>query len=260
MIKAIFQLILFLCIGYLALCVLMYALQRQLLYFPTSASNNAVQTVLDIPFDSQNIKVVATNTQYEKAVIYFGGNAENVYVSAVDMQPALTGFANYLVNYQGYGGSDGKPSEGLIYQTARQVYAHVKERHSTISLVGRSLGTGVAMELASQHAVDKVVLVTPYDSIANIAATHYPFLTVRWLIKDKFDSLSKSEKVNADVIMLVAGRDTIIPNKHSEKLHSALINRNLPSSADYRVFEFYDHNTIQQHPRFMELVYEFLVK
>ena len=256
------NILLILVTSYLFIVLAMYLLQRHLLYFPTSVPGKLNHEVITIESDDLKVKVVVSNTHYDKAVIYFGGNGENVYNSVSAMEDAFTDHAVYFVNYPGYGGSSGTPSEVTINQAANDVYAYVSKKHQSVALVGRSLGTGVAFNLASKHRVSHLILISPYDSIASVANTHYPFLPNSWLIKDRFDSESRADNVSGHILILIAEQDNVIPIKHSMKLKSAIEqNRNAQASKlrlESRLYKLSDHNNVHLHPEFMQDIRRFL--
>ncbi len=241
------------------MAALLYLLQRKMLYFPVPEPNNSAYHSIAIKSGDLIIKVVSVGTDTGHAVIYFGGNAESAWMSPSIMQAALSGYATYYVNYPGYGGSTGAPSETSILHAASDVYKYVSERHDKVSLVGRSLGTGVAVAVASNYQVASMVLISPYDSIASVAASHYPIFPTSLLVKDSFDSLSRSEQVNTNVLVLIASDDQIIPPKHSHNLVASLENAS-SSRVETQVLENYHHNNIDAHPSFDAYVKQFLVR
>src|SRR5262249_22796712 len=131
-------------------------------------------------------------------VIYFGGNAEEVSW-LLQESPRLAPWALLLVNYRGYGLSDGRPSESALYNDAVALYDWVTARPDTdarrIVFVGRSLGTGVATYLASQRTVSGVVLVSPYDNLVEVARGVYPYLPVDGLMRYRFDSAARAKRI-----------------------------------------------------------------
>ena len=156
-------------------------------------------------------------------IVYYGGNAEEVSWQAGEPWPADWSLA--LVNYRGYGQSEGKPSEQALFADAELVFDALAARADVdrlrIVLVGRSLGSGVATYVASRREVAGVVLISPYDSVTALAQRHYPFLPVRLLLKHPFDSLSRAPAIKAPLLAVVAERDGIIPPEHSQRLHDA---------------------------------------
>lgn len=208
------------------------------------------------------LNVIAVNRENEHAVIYFGGNGENVYNSSRVMNEAFTGKAVYYLNYPGYGGSAGLPTESNIIQAAKDLFRYVEKHHRSVALVGRSLGTGVAVNLASHFTVSHLVLVSPYDSIVNVANTHYPFLPNQLLIKDRFDSQSRAHKVTAKILIFAAERDEVIPIKHSLRLIEAFNSDVDLQTARQKVktytYHSFNHNNVHLHPDFMHRINHFL--
>jgi len=136
-------------------------------------------------------------------VIYFGGNAEEVSWVLPDLA-RLTGYPALVVNYRGYGGSEGRPSESALSHDAVALYDHMVARpdidsHRVVAM-GRSLGTGVATYLASQRPLAGVVLVSPYDSLISIAKSAYPFLPVRLLLRHRFESIARAPHINVPLL------------------------------------------------------------
>jgi len=242
-------------VGYCIIVVIVFFAQRALLYFPTPASAAADQHIITLQ-NGADLQLQVYDTDKPDAVIYFGGNAEAANVSAQVMQPQLEGYAQYYLNYPGYGGSGGQPTEKSLFAAADRVFEFVAKRHQRIVLIGRSLGSGVAVYLASKHTIDRLVLITPFDSITEVATTHYPILPVRWLIRDRFDSLSRATQTQAPTLFLAAQYDRIIPAHHSESLFRAWPT----DKAEYISISNADHNDIHLHPSFEVALKAFLAR
>ncbi|MCW8885393.1 MAG: alpha/beta hydrolase [Motiliproteus sp.] len=121
-----------------------------------------------------------------------------------------------------YGDSQGRPSEKALKADALKIYDDILARHNVapekVIVMGRSLGTGVATYVASQRQVAGVVLVTGYDSLVAVAASHYPFLPVRWLLHHRFESATLASEIPAPLLNLVAGQDRVVPAEHGYQL------------------------------------------
>jgi fermentation-respiration switch protein FrsA (DUF1100 family) len=190
------------------------------------------------------------------ALIYFGGNAEEVSGFALEANE-LPGVSFALFNYRGYGRSEGDPSEQALFSDSLAIYDAVAARHGVdrnrIVVMGRSLGSGVATYLASQRQVAAVVLVTPYDSVAAIARAQYPFVLVDVLLRHPFDSLSRAKTIDVPMLALIAGTDSVVPPAHARTLAKAW--RGPVTSV---VFERAGHNNISSDMRYWRTVREFL--
>ena len=203
---------------YVGIGAVLYVAQRSFLYLPVS-ENPAEDTPVEwVEVDGAELKVWAVaGTQPELAVIYFGGNAEDVYYNAEDFRQHLPEATAYLVNYRGYGGSSGSPSEAALFADALALFDRLAARHERIAVVGRSLGSGIATYLASQRPVHRLVLVTPHDSVLALAQKHYPVYPVSLMLKDRYESVRYAADIDMPVLLLVAQNDTLIPPAHAQR-------------------------------------------
>jgi pimeloyl-ACP methyl ester carboxylesterase len=251
--RRIFNLILLLLGLYLLVVVLLFIFQRTLIYFPTPEYPHSYRQI-SLRNENVSIEIIVVNEDNNKAFIYFGGNAETVIANAQDFSFAFPNRTIYLVNYRGYGGSTGKPTEAGLFSDALGLFDKIQNDHTEIAVIGRSLGTGVAMYLAANRAVDQVVLITPYDSILALAQNRFPIFPMSFLLKDKFDSFSLANDVKNDVLIIAGAKDTLIPNKHTQRLvnelgleHTKLI-----------LIDEAGHNDISQYPVFYRSIKAFL--
>jgi pimeloyl-ACP methyl ester carboxylesterase len=158
------------------------------------------------------------------AILYFGGNAEEISWALSDRRwPRAWTIAG--LNYRGYGRSEGKPGERELVVDGVMLYdalaAEADVDASRIVIVGRSLGTGVAAQVAARRPAAGVVLISPYDSLVEIGRQHYPWLPVSWLLRHRFDSVDAAKAAKAPLLTLVGTRDGIIPAQRSRALHEA---------------------------------------
>jgi pimeloyl-ACP methyl ester carboxylesterase len=186
------------------------------------------------------------------AVIYFGGNAEDVSLDLPEFASAFPNTAIYLLHYPGYGGSAGHPTEKSILAAAFALFDAVHAQHANVTLIGRSLGTGVAIHVASQHPVTRLILVTPYDSLVDVAQEHYPFLPNRLIMLDKYDSWKYAPQVTAPTRIIVAGDDEIIPRTSTERLRT----RFTKCAVSYVIIPDVGHNSISESPDYLRLLSE----
>jgi uncharacterized protein len=235
---------------YLSICLLLYAYQRSLLYFPQSRSVVAGVDVMSLPVSGANIEISMAGPIDGHAIVYFGGNADDVSVSVGGLRQQFPNHAIYAMHYRGYGGSTGKASEKAIIGDAFALMDHVESKHQNISLIGRSLGSGVAVQVAAVRPIAKLILVTPYDSIANIAAQLYPWLPIRLLLQDKFESWKFAQNITAPSVIIAADVDDIIPRRNTMALYDAFPK----GSVHMHVVAKTDHNSIVHCPEYWRLL------
>jgi pimeloyl-ACP methyl ester carboxylesterase len=234
---------------YLAACAHLYFQQPHLLYFPQAARGRDAP-VLPLRAQGPRVLVSTLESAGPRAVLYFGGNAEDVSRSVPMLAQAFPGQALYLLHYRGYGGSEGRPTEAALLADARELFDQVHARHEQVTVIGRSVGSGVAVHLASERPVARLVLVTPYDSIVGIAAEQYPFMPVSLLMTDRYESFRYAPRVRAPTHIVAAGADRIIPRASTEQL----LRRFAPGVARIDVVRGAGHNSISQDPRYLELL------
>ncbi len=239
---------------YIGLCGYLYLTQRSFIYFPTPESQNVMAEDLRLDFDGATLQIWRLAAEKEEAVIYFGGNAEDVAQNLGQFSSIFPDKAIYLVNYRGYGASTGTPSEAAIVSDAQAIFDHISPAHSSISVVGRSLGSGVAMFLAATRNAERMVLITPYDSIAKLAQSSFPIFPVSAILKDRYDSLSHASSMSIPTLILIAERDEFIPMKSSRNLAAAMDS----SITTVKVIENATHNTIQNFGQYTAALGEFL--
>jgi len=239
---------------YAGCCAYLYFAQRSFIYFPVPASVNVPAEDLRLDLDGATLQVWRLHAAKEHAVVYFGGNAENVAHNVTQFARLFPDKTVYLVNYRGYGASTGSPTEAALFADAQALFDRFRATHAGVSVVGRSLGSGVAVYLAATRSPDRVVLVTPYDSIADLAQSSFPLFPVSALLKDRFESVDYAGDATVPVLLLIAERDEVIPRSSSQNLaaaiDSSLITVNIIGDAT--------HNTIQDFAEYTDALGDFL--
>lgn len=244
MIKATFLILSLVCLGYLVLCLFLFLQQRSVLYYPHPPSRTGEADAFWLENENQRLKIWRVKRDSGPALIYFGGNAEDVALNLSNFKRLLPGYSLYLMNYRGYGGSSGSPSQDGLYADSLALYDHVAAAHSHIVVVGRSLGSGMAVYLAAKRPVRAAVLITPYASMVELAKHHYPYVPVNRLLKDRFESTRFAPDIDAPVLTLIAEHDEVIPRKISEKLVETFA----PGIAEKVIIKGTYHNTIDSNP------------
>jgi len=221
---------------YVVLVAALYVFQRNILYFPDtsvpSPVHSGVPEMQPVTLETEDgLKLLAWYRAAEgkPVLVYFHGNAGNIGARGFKVRPYLdAGFGVLLVSYRGYGGNLGSPTEEGLYADGRAALDFLKIQgvapERTV-LYGESLGTGVAVQMASElgpeNPVAALVLEAPFTSMGDVAAHHYPYVPARWLIKDRFDSAAKIGGVKAPVLIIHGDRDRTIPVKFGKMLFEA---------------------------------------
>jgi len=217
---------------YGALVAVVFAFQRSLQYFPSSARFSPAEVGLaqfsDLTLqtsDGESVVAWWRPPQPGRAVlVYFHGNGGSLW-NRQDRARRLTadGRGLLLASYRGYSGSTGTPSEGGLRRDAEAAYRFVASRYepSRIVLYGESLGTGVAVPLAAEHPVGGVILDAPFTSAADVARRHYWYVPVDWLMRDQFRSMDRIASLKAPLLVLHGERDGIVPIELGERLYAA---------------------------------------
>lgn len=228
-------------------CLTLFALQRKFLYFPQPTGGVIGVTEIHFDTDGEQLNGWVVNEGHSKALIYYGGNAESIEDNIHFFEAVLPDYTVYLIPYRGYGNSTGDPTEENLYNDALHVYEQIKTRHDLISLMGRSLGSGVATYVAANRQVENLILVTPFDSIENVAKTIYWMFPVSLLIKDKFQSLNRVKNITAKTYIFIAENDRVIPRARTEQLIAQFTNQLMTTTVITRA----DHNDISQYPEYV---------
>ena len=233
-------------VAYLGLCVLVFLVQRSLIYFPQPSSLGARDTTVVVPASDAQVVASLRARSGPKALVYFGGNGEDVTLGIDALAAPFPEHALYLLHYRSYGRSGGKPSEAALVADALALFDLAHREHAQVEVVGRSLGSGIAVRVASARPVARLVLVTPYDSLLAVAAARYPLLPVRWLMLDRFESWRHAPRVRAPTLVIAAERDEIIPRASTERLLAHFA----PGVATLKVIANADHNSVSAQPEY----------
>ncbi|CAN7148512.1 alpha/beta hydrolase [Variovorax sp. LjRoot84] len=155
--------------------------------------------------------------------IYFAGRGEDVRATAKALHWLPEGFGFAAVNYRGVADSQGHPSEVASVEDAREFANHLRRAfpHARLHVVGRSLGTGVAIQLVARQDFSSLQLVTPYDSMLQVAKKRFPLVPLSLLLRHQFNSLAHCKEVAAKTQVLLAERDDVVLPERSQKLIAA---------------------------------------
>ncbi|MCH9689972.1 MAG: lysophospholipase [Gammaproteobacteria bacterium] len=212
--------------------ILFYFFQRTLIYFPSKTQPSRTLFQAD---DMQRISLLTNDKVYLNAwykpaakknptLIIFHGNAGHIGGRMPLARYLIQrGFGVLLLEYRGYGGNRGRPTEQGFYEDARAGIRYLSQKNAPVQhllLYGESLGTGVATKMAEEYPnVCGLILQSPYTSLTSLGQYHYPWIPITpW---DKFDSLSRMKKIHVPLLILHGTEDTVIPYQEGETLFRA---------------------------------------
>lgn len=248
---------------FLAVSFLLYLFQGRMIFYPQKVPRQTLNRykAFEMILDHDGVAlhgwfVKGRISKDQPLVVYYGGNAEEISWNMEEMK--RYGIDSFLlINYRGYGNSQGSPSEKDLVADALFIMEHIIGRFQVnpehIVLMGRSLGTGVAVQVAAKQKVGGVILVTPFDSLVNVAKTHYPLFPVNLLLRHRFDSVSLAPKIDIPALFIMGSNDLIIPNRFSEYLAEKW-----KGAKTLMLIKGAGHNDIEAHNAYQEAIIEFL--
>ena len=223
---------------YLIIGLCLFIIQRQMTFNksdkPKKPENYGLINVKEIYISTpDNFKLLAwfyKSNQNNPIIIYFHGNSYNIGERAYRIQKYIDCGLNILIlAWRGYSGNDGKPTEKNLYidglSAVNWVLKNTLYKKSDIILYGESLGSGIAVELGIKEKYKAIVLEAPFTSIIDIGKKRYPIFPVKYLTLDKFDNLSKIDKLLSPLLIIHGKKDEIVPYNHSLKLFNKAKNK-----------------------------------
>jgi hypothetical protein len=256
--------------GYAGLVVVAFALQGRLVYFPDQPAREVTRNPGDIGLDYEAVTLETSDgvrldgwfvaASPERGVVaFFHGNAGNIG-HRLDTLRILNrlGLSVLMVDYRGYGRSEGQPSEAGTYRDAEAAWHFLVDQRGVppgrIVLFGRSLGAAVAAHLATRHRPGALILESAFTSIPDLAARIYPFLPVRWISRFRYDTRAYAGRVSCPTLVIHSRDDTIVPIGHGRAILAEL-------TVPHRFLEIGgDHNTgfLNHEQEYMEGLEAFL--
>lgn len=211
-----------------ALAAGVQTVERSLIYHPSegrvppeSALPGAISSVIETSDGERVLAWGVAPPPGRPVVLYFHGTGETVYSRPHRFRNLVkAGFGVVGLSYRGYASSTGAPSEQGLHRDADALYRHIRSCYpdSPVTLWGYSLGSGVAVRLASEYPVGSIVLEAPYTSIAEVGSVWFPYMPVKRLMRDQFRSDEWISKVTAPVLVMHGKLDTVVPAGLGEKL------------------------------------------
>ena len=217
-------------IAYLLVMIFIYFYQRNLLYHPSE--NNYQNDEAQFNYEEVNIKVeneirlkswlIKKDFNKFKTLLIFHGNAGDLSNRIYKLNELNKLDINILlISWRGFSGNKGSPSEKNLYKDAEASIKWLNKKNvknNQIILYGESLGTGVAVEMAKKNHFNSIILESPFTSIENSAKIYYPYLPVKFLLKDRYDSISKIKMINSPILIMHGEKDDVIPFSMGKKL------------------------------------------
>ena len=210
---------------------LLYVFQRRILFnksgHPGAPKDYDLHSTNEIQIITEdNISLLSwfhLGDQKLPLLIYFHGNSFNIGDRAYRIKRYIDkSWSILLVSWRGFGGNTGNPTETNLYKDAEAVLKWVSKntnfRKNQICVYGESLGSGVAVQLGTKYKFLSIVLEAPFTSIPEIANKRYKIYPTNYLVKDKFDNISKIDKLKSPLLIISGKKDEIVPHEHSLKL------------------------------------------
>ena len=215
---------------YLILLTLIYINQRKLLYLPSE--NNYLDDPINFTYNEFFIEVdkdvkikswlIEKDLKKYKTILFLHGNAGNLFNRSYKLNRLNELNLNVLIiSWRSFSGNPGKPNETNLYGDAKKAVKWLNERGvetKNIILYGESLGTGVAVEIGQTNKFNSIILESPYTSMIKAAKIYYPYLPVKFLLKDKYDSEKKIKNIKTPILIMHGKKDNIVPFHMGKKL------------------------------------------
>jgi uncharacterized protein len=234
---------------------LAWSLQRRMIYFPTAhvppPGESGLARYEPVRFataDGLELDAWFLPLQHpppRATVIVFNGNAGN-RAYRVELGDALRerGFQVLLVDYRGYGGNPGAPSERGLAADSRAARAYVAGRDdvdaSRLVYFGESLGAAVAVELATEFPPAALILRSPFTSMSDVGQHHYPILPVRLILRDRFPTIDRIRRLKSPLLGIAGDEDRIVPFEQSQRVYAAA-----PEPREFVAIAGADHNDLE---------------
>jgi uncharacterized protein len=252
---------------YLAILVIVFALQTRILFpvgsvgaagpLPPGAERLELDTPAGHRLRGVHLPPAAAGSGSRTLILGFGGNAWNAEHAAAYLRELYPDAEIVAFHYRGYAPSAGQPGAEALVEDAPLVHdlavARLKPAHTVA--VGFSIGSGVAASLAARRPLAGLILVTPFDSLAEVAAGHYRWLPVRWLFRHRLDSAAALRETQVPTAIVAAERDSLIPPRRTDALRRAV-----PNLVFDRTVAGATHNDIYDRPDFRQAMREALQK
>jgi len=250
-------------LAYLFLCLYLYLFQEKKIFFPPP-SNDSYESIPEennLVYEINGLRLEGIYSgkldNTKPVVIYFGGNAEDVFYNYPDFKKHLN--AQFVAfNYRGFSRNEGKPTVDALLQDSDAIIEKIITEFSldtrNIVLMGRSFGAAIAMQLSNRKEYAGIILISPFDSMENIAKRYFPWMPISLLLKHRLDSYAIAKQSDIPLLILAASNDDVIPIEHSKVLYDAWLGEN----KQIEVIENAGHNTISNAQRYFSVINHYI--
>ena len=261
-----FTLVTILILCYLLIVIYVFFNQRNLLYHPSE--NNYQNDKIQFNYDEIFIKVdeeiqlkswiIKKDFKKFKTLVIFHGNAGHLSNRIYKLNELYKLDINILlISWRGFSGNKGSPTENNLYADAKASIRWLNEEgvnNNQIILYGESLGTGVAVEVGKENNFNSIILESPFTSIENSAKIYYPYLPVRLLLKDRYDSINKIKMINTPILIMHGKKDDIVPFSMGKELFEKA------NSPKYSYFTADDDHMMEFNSNLLQKIKYFIEK
>tara|TARA_B100000029_G_scaffold347699_1_gene340023 strand:+ start:59 stop:892 length:834 start_codon:yes stop_codon:yes gene_type:complete len=249
---------------YFLILISTYIFQRDLLYHP--GENNYFGDSLTVKIEKIKIKTQDNiellswyhnkNLNDYKTILFLHGNAGSLENRIHKINHFKDMNVNFLlVAWRGFSGNKGKPTEKGLYEDARSAVEWLQSKgveESNIIIYGESLGTGVATEIAQNKNFAGVILESPFTSMIDAGKNKYPYLPVKFLLKDKYESNKKIKNIKRPILIMHGKVDNIVPFEMGKKMYE------LANQPKYSYFSEYDDHMMEYNEKLLNVVNSFI--
>tara|TARA_A100000164_G_scaffold237038_1_gene210489 strand:- start:62 stop:862 length:801 start_codon:yes stop_codon:yes gene_type:complete len=253
-------------IAYLLLLIFIYFYQRNLLYHPLE--NNYQNDKAQFNYEEVFIKVddkiklkswiIEKDLKKFKTLVFFHGNAGDLSNRIYKLNELNKLEINILIiSWRGFSGNEGFPTEQNLYKDAEAALKWLNSKEipsNKIILYGESLGTGVAVEIGKKNIFNSIILESPFTSMENAAKIYYPYLPVKLLLKDKYDSINKIKIIETPILIMHGMKDDIVPFSMGKELF------NKANNPKYSYFTSNDDHMMEFNDQIMKTIKNFIYK
>ena len=249
---------------YIFILISTYFFQRNLLYHP--GENNYFGDELSVSIEkikiktNDNIELMSwyhkKNSNDYKTILFLHGNAGSLENRIHKINHFKDIEVNFLiVSWRGFNGNKGKPTETGLYEDARSALRWLKDKgidEKNIIIYGESLGTGIAVEVAQNKKFAGIILESPFTSMINAGKNKYPFLPVRFLLKDKYESEKKIKNIKSPILIMHGKVDNIVPFYMGQQMYE------LANEPKYYYFSDYDNHMMEYNENLLKVLKKFI--